>query len=286
MSSDPIVDLGVPLLVFVAMAVVGTDLTIDSFRRVRQDARLVVLATLGQVGVLPLLCAGLVAVFRPPALLTAGLVLLAACPAGSLANFYTYLAGANTALAVTLTAISSLVSVITLPIVAKAGFALLLSHDADVQVPVFAMMGQLVFLMVVPVGVGMLVRARRGEWVAAWNGVLRGASLGAVALLAVYIAVSQFDAFVRHLGPVVVVAFSMTVAAMLAGLGVSVLGRGRRADHFTLMIEFSTRSLAVAIVVATTLLGRPDFVVVATAFLAVQTALAFGSIWVYRATSH
>ena len=279
---DPIVDVAVPALVFLVMIVVGTDLSIKDFRRVARTPRLVLLASLGQVVVLPLLCAALVAMFRPPELLAAGLVLLAACPAGALANFYTYMAGANTALAVTLTAVSSLISVLTLPFVTRIGFASLLSRETRILVPVLPMMGQLVFLLVLPVGMGMLARVRWGEWVAAHGVRLRLVSIAAVGALAIYITVDQFEVFVRNLESVATVSLAFTALAMLSGLVVSVAAGGRRAEHFTLMIEFSTRSLAIATVVAMTLLDQPQFVVMATAFLAVQTVLAFLSVGIYR----
>ena len=277
-----VVRIAVPSLVFLLMTIVGTDLTPAGFSRIGRYPLVVAAATLAQVLVLPAVSAALILAFRPEPLLTAGLILLAACPAGAASNVYTYLAGANIALGVTLTAVSSVLAVGTLPLVASIGFRFLLADTQRVEVPIHVFAGQLALFLLVPIALGMGARGRWPVWIAAHRPALQAASLaGTVALLA-SVAWGEADLFLRSLGPTAAIALSFTVLTMLAGWLVGRALSDAAADHFTLLIEFSTRNLAIATVVAVTLLGRPEFVVVAAAFFIVQSAVALSAVGFFR----
>src|SRR5205809_179541 len=110
-----VLDVAVPLLVAGSMVVVGLGLTAEDFRRVARRPLLVLAATLGQVLITPLIGQLLVRSLSLALHLADGLLLVVACPAGSMANLYAHLARANVALSVTLTAVSCLAGVLTLP---------------------------------------------------------------------------------------------------------------------------------------------------------------------------
>lgn len=110
------IDVCVPVLVFSAMFVVGMELTTDDFRRVARRPGLVGLATVGQLVLLPFIGWLLVRFLHLQPVIAQGLLLVTACPSGAMANVYTFLAGANTALSVTLTAVSCLAAVVTTPL--------------------------------------------------------------------------------------------------------------------------------------------------------------------------
>ena len=163
-------DAAIAAVVWGLMFVVGLELTGADFRRMLTQPRAVVAGTLGPLLLLPLLAAGLLWSGHWPPPVVAGLILLAAGPAGALANVYAYLAGANAALAVTLTALSCLVAVVALPVLTRWGFALWLASDPTVAVPVWPMIGQLLLLLLLPVAVGMTVRHRWPVWSARRRG--------------------------------------------------------------------------------------------------------------------
>ncbi len=101
-----VVDAGVPALVFFAMVVVGMELTVDSFRRVARQPITVLVATLAQLILLPVIGWLLVRCLDMQPTITRGVLLVAACPSGTMANVYSYMARANVALSVSLTAVS------------------------------------------------------------------------------------------------------------------------------------------------------------------------------------
>jgi BASS family bile acid:Na+ symporter len=111
-----VVDVGVPALVFFAMVVVGMELTTEDFRRVARQPATVLAATTGQFVLLPAIGWFLVGSLRLQPAIAQGVLLVAACPGGAMANVYTYLARANVALSVTLTAVSCLAAVVVTPL--------------------------------------------------------------------------------------------------------------------------------------------------------------------------
>jgi len=264
-------DAAIAAVVWGLMFVVGLELTGDDFRRMVTQPRAVVAGTLGPLLLLPLLAAGLLESGHWPPPVVAGLILLAAGPAGALANVYAYLAGANAALAVTLTALSCLIAVVALPVLTRWGFALWPASDPTVAVPVWPMIGQLLLLLLLPVAVGMTVRHRWPVWSARRRGAAqRLAWLGLLALLG-FMLYDQADLLSVTWRAQVGAALLFTLLAMAAGWAVGWLAGLEPRDRFTLLCEFAVRNPAIATLVAVTLLGRTDFV----AFAAVLFLVIF-----------
>jgi BASS family bile acid:Na+ symporter len=116
-----------------------------------------------------------------PLHIVAGIVLLAASPAGAISNYYALIARADVALSVTLTAISAAASVVMLPLISVVGFSLLLDHAARMKVPIVPMAIQLTVNILIPVLAGMWLRARFPEFVTRHQTAAR--RLGNVALV-------------------------------------------------------------------------------------------------------
>src|SRR4051812_40406820 len=154
------IDVTVPAIAFLLMTVVGSGLTGQDFRRVARRPWLVALATAFALVVWPAVSLAVIAAVGPPDYVAAGILLVAACPAGGMAHFYSHLGRANVALAVTLTVVSCLTAVLTMPLL----LALFRSHLHDpsaLSPPVPLMVGQLVLLLILPTLLGMAVRRAR-----------------------------------------------------------------------------------------------------------------------------
>src|SRR5262245_3395424 len=116
LSLKQIVDVAVPVIVFLTMTAVGLDLSPAEFRRVRERPLVVAAGWIGPLILLPPIAVGLVRFLDLPEKIAAGLLLIAACPVGGISNAYSYLARASTALSVTLTSISCLAAPVTMPL--------------------------------------------------------------------------------------------------------------------------------------------------------------------------
>jgi BASS family bile acid:Na+ symporter len=137
-----LLDLAVPAITFLLLLAVGIDLAPNDIVRVVRQRRVLAVGLLGPVLVLPPLALLLIALARPSPDLQMGLLLVASCPIGGISNTYSYLAGASTALSVTLTACSSLLAVVTIPALALT-FGAALGHPMGVAAPVPLMLAQL-----------------------------------------------------------------------------------------------------------------------------------------------
>ena len=273
---DPVSDVAIPAVTFLMMVAVGHGLTATDLRRSATDLRALVTATTGQLVLLPVIATVIVLVLEPDAAVIAGLVLVAASPGGTVSNFYACLANANSALSITLTAISCLLSFVSTPILVTAGFYFWLEDQPEVEVPFLALVIQLLLLVALPTCIGMMLRRWRPESTTGRDLALRRVSLAALVTLVAWVVFTQYEAMVAGLGELVLVAVVFTALAMLAGHFLAwVIGRPV-ADRLTFLIEFPCRNLALAMMVAVTVLGRPDFVVFAAVVLLVQALVMLG----------
>lgn len=275
------VDVTIPIITFLLLTAVGLDLTPADFGRVRRQPRLVVAGVLGPLLLLPPLALLLHEVFAPPWVLSAGLLLIAACPIGGVSNTYSLLAGAATALSVTLTGASCLLAVVTLPAQTRL-FEALLGRPLGFTAPVGALLAQLFFMLTLPVATGMLVR-RRWPAVAERHSVgLRRLAAWGLGLLIVIVVWDQQALFRSALVETARLAAAFVLLSFAVGWALGGLLRAEPRERFTLAMEFATRNVAIATAVAVTLLGRIEFAVFATSYFLTELPLALLAVTVFR----
>ena len=254
-------DLAIQIAVFLIMAIVGLDLTREDFVRLTERPALMAVASVAQWLLLPLVAWTVAWILPLPPHIVAGMILLAACPAGAISNYYSVIARADVALSVSLTAISVATSVVTLPLISAAGFILLLDQSVRVKAPIVPMAIQLVLNLVMPLFIGMWLRAGFPEFVTRHR--LKARRLGDVALVAT-VAILLFGlgrSVLKDFGATIVSAVVFTVVAAAAGL---IVGLGLRADRRQLQalaIEFACRNTAITILIGVVVLDRPELAV-------------------------
>ena len=230
-------------------------------------------ATLGQFLLLPACAALLIWIPGPEPWVVAGMVLLAASPGGAISNLYSYLGRGNVALSVTLTAISTLLALATMPALTAAGLALFLQESHQVTTPMGRMVAQLVLMMLLPLGLGMALRLSRPALVAAAHRPLRALSLVALVCLVALILVDQRQGLAAALGAALPVALTFCLLTMAAGFALGALARLSAPDRFTLLIELSTRNLGLVVIMGALVLGEVKLVLFATLFFLVELPL-------------
>lgn len=275
----------IPITVWVLMLAVGIDLAARDFRRVAEIPRAIVVATLGQLLLLPLLAVGMVVLLEPSPVMAAGMLLIAACPGGAISNYYSYLAGANIALSVTLTAVSTVLAIVTLPVTLALEFQLALGGDARSSIPVSRVVAQLLLIVLLPVALGMWLRHARPALVARHRRLVQRASAAALALLVVLIVHDQPDAFGHELVDNVVLALLFTGFAMLAGWAIARSLSLDASSAFVFLVEFSARNLGIGAVVAVGSLARPEIIAFGTVVFLTQVVVLLAGIAIFRRLS-
>ncbi len=174
--------IGLPIALAVIMLGLGLDLTTADFARVAKRPRAVLVALACQVLLLPLVAFGLAKAFGLTALLAVGFMLLAASPGGTTANLYSHLFRGDVALNITLTAINSVIAIVTLPVIANLAISHFVPDGDGIGLQVGKLL-QVFAIVLIPVGVGMLVRRRSPAFAQRMDRPVRLAS--AILLLAV-----------------------------------------------------------------------------------------------------
>ena len=149
-----------PIALGIVMFGLGLTLTAADFARIGRHPRAVLIALVCQLLLLPAVCFGLVLLFGLPPLLAVGMMLLAASPGGTTANLYSHLFRADVALNISLTAINSLISVVTLPFVVNLSLAYFDTADTTLGLQLSRSL-EVFAIVLVPVAIGMLVRRAR-----------------------------------------------------------------------------------------------------------------------------
>ncbi|GIF59571.1 bile acid:sodium symporter family protein [Asanoa iriomotensis] len=150
---------GLPVALAIVMLGLGLGLSIADFRRIATYPVLMLIALGCQIVVLPAFCFGLVLVFGLEPELAVGMMLLAASPGGTTANLYSHLFGGHVAVNVTLTAVNSVLAVVTLPVVVNLSTGYFRPDSQAVGLQVDKVL-QVFAIVLVPVALGMQIRSR------------------------------------------------------------------------------------------------------------------------------
>ncbi len=268
-----VIHVGLPLLIILAMTIVGLELTIADLRRVMHYPMHVAAALFGQVLILPLIAAALIVVLRPEPVIAGGLILAAAAPQAISSNYFCLLARADIALSVTLTAVSSALAVATTPLVAALGFSLLLEQDAGFALPAGKVAQQVVTGLLLPVSAGMLIRHYAPGFVERNRTRFQWLSVAAVVLMLAILLTDQAGNIWRTLVPTVLIAVLFMAGAATLGFSMAKSFSWNREDTVTMVAAFPSRSLSIATLVAVNVLEQLDFLSFAVVFFLVQTLL-------------
>ncbi|MFM7204258.1 MAG: bile acid:sodium symporter family protein [Myxococcota bacterium] len=279
MQSNVLTAVFMPIALGIIMLGLGLTLTLEDFKRIFQMPKPVFVGLFSQVVVLPLACLGLAEAFSLPPELAVGLMLLAASPGGATANLYSHLAKGDVALNITLTATNSILSLFTLPFIVNyslqhfMGDSKVLPLQFDKVIQVFA-------IVLVPVGIGMLVRARNQALALRLDKPVK--ILSALFLLLIIGAAvakewANLPSFVQQVGAA---ALAFNLVSMGVGYIIPMLVQipKRQAIAISMEIGIHNGTLAIAIASSPSLLNNSTMAIPAAIYSLIMffTAAAFG----------
>ena len=209
---------GLPVALAIIMFGLGLGLTAADFRRVAKHPVAVVVALSCQLVLLPAVCFGLVVLFDLEPLLGIGMLLLAASPGGTTANLFSHLFRGDVALNITLTAVNSIIAIGTLPLITNLAIDHFDQGDS-VSMPLSEVV-KVFALILLPVGLGMVVRARRPAFAAAMDRPVRIGSAVILAVLVLGIFAAESDDVGDYLADVGLVAGLFCAISLVVGYAV------------------------------------------------------------------
>jgi len=247
------IQIAVPLLLFVVMMSMGLELVPADFRRVAEIPKPVAIGLTGQILLLPCLGLALAHALELSPRLAMGVMIIVSCPGGAPSNIFTYLAGANLALSITLTALSSVITVVTIPLWINFASQHFLGHEDHIRLPLLRTFTQLLVVTLIPIGLGMVVRHLQPGWAARWRQPLRRTMAVLSAVAVVLIVASQWETVSHDFSIAAKGALCLVLAALAAGYAIARAAGLGRADGFTISVEVSLQNGALA-----TLIVKPS----------------------------
>jgi BASS family bile acid:Na+ symporter len=275
-----------PLALALVMFGLGLSLTVADFGRVGRQPRAVVIALVLQLSVLPAVCFALVLLFDLPPL-AVGLLLLAASPGGTTANLFSHLFRGDVALNISLTAINSLVAVVTLPVITNLAIDYFDPEDGGTLGLQFGKTLQVFAVVLVPVVVGMVVRQRATAFADRMDKPVRIASAVVLALVIAGTIVAERDNITGYISDVGLPALLFCLASLATGFLVPRLFGVVRRQAIASAFEIGVHNGTLAIAVAISVLGSVELAVPAAVYsvLMFPVAALFG--WaITRSSQH
>jgi BASS family bile acid:Na+ symporter len=257
-----------PLALFIIMLGMGLGLTVDDFKRVVVEPRAMVLGLLAQLVMLPLVGLGLAIAFPLSPELSVGVMVLAACPGGPTSNLISYLVRGNVALSISLTAISSLVTVFTIPLVVNGAMQFFMGTGSDLQLPFGNTVLQIAVITLVPVSLGMVLHRLAPVGAARLEAGVKWLSLGFLGLIIAGLLVQERQNVVDFFVQVGLVTLTLNVVTMALGYAIGLAGQLPIPSRKAIAVEVGIQNgtLAIAVASAPTLLNQPTLAIPAAIY--------------------
>ena len=264
-----------PLALGIIMFGLGLSLTVDDFKRIGRQPTAVAVALGCQLVLLPLVCFGLVKLLDLPPLLAVGMMLLAASPGGTSANLFSHLFRGDVALNVTLTAVNSVIAIVTLPFITN----LAIEHydlGDEVSLPISKVL-EVFAIVLVPVAIGMLVRAKATGWALRMDRPVRIASAVILAVLVLAILLDQRDNVGDYLADVGLAAAIFCATSLVVGYAVPRAAGVRDDQAIASSMEIGVHNATLAIYVAVEVLDRTEISIPAAVYSIFM--FVFAALW-------
>jgi len=272
----------VPVMLFIMMMGMGLSLTVEDFRRILEYPRAAIIGLSGQLVFLPVLAFVLAHVTGAPAAVAAGGMLLAACPGGVTSNGYVFVGRGDVGLSVTLTAITSVVTVLTIPAITWFTMNYYYGAGEFPELPVFDIIRRLLLITALPILLGMLVRAYRPAFALSAVEGVRKVSLVLLLVIIIGVTIGTWDSVRENFVSAGALAISLNVISMAAGWGVArVVGLPPK-QVITITYEIGVQNLSLAILVAITILKMPELAILAVVYALVMKVTALSFLWYVR----
>ncbi len=288
MSADPVTTLFLPLALGFIMFGLGLSLRIADFTRVLVLPRAVLIGLFCQVLILPFVCLGIAHAFGLEPALAVGLMLLAASPGGATANLYSHLANGDVALNITLTAINSVLAIITLPIIVNLSMTHFMGEGKEIPLQ-FTKVLQVFVIVLGPVALGMWLNAKSQALTLKLQQPVKWLSIVFLIAIIALAANKDRDNLVTYAQIVGAACLTFNLASLAIGYWVPRLLKleKRQAIAIGMEVGIHNGTLAIAIALSPLMLNNPMMAIPPAVYSVIMffTAAAFGW-WVNRRSAN
>lgn len=275
---------GVLLPASLGIIMLGLGMTLHpaDFRRILSQPKAVLIGLGVQMLLLTAICFGLCLLLQLPPELAVGMMLLAAAPGGASANIYSHLAGGDVALNITLTAVNSLLCLLSLPLIVGFSLAYFMAADQAVPPP-FAKIIEVGVIILLPVAIGMGIRRTWPQWSDRVEKPLRVFSVLLLALLVALTMIQQWQLLAEYAAIIGLACVLFNVLSLLIGYTVPLALKLPRRQAIAIAMEIGIHNGTLALFVAFTVLDN-SVMAVPAAFYSISMFITAGlfAAWLNR----
>ncbi|MCX7554052.1 bile acid:sodium symporter family protein [Marinicella sp. S1101] len=266
MENSYLTDILLPVSLFIIMLGMGMSLVPNDFKQVVRYPKAMILGLFGQIIMLPLMALALISLLNVSPMVAVGVMIIAACPGGTSSNLISHLARGDTALSISLTACSSLLTVITIPLIISLSLEHFLSTETVIQLPVLKTIITLIVITLLPVSLGMLIRHKLPQFAIRQERKVNAFSGLFLAFLVVAIIIQQSTAVKAGLIDTGLTVFTLNLVSMFSGYLVSKVAGLNSQQATTITVEIGIQNGTLAILIATTILHQADLAIPAAIY--------------------
>lgn len=270
-----------PGALFIIMLGVGLSLVLDDFKRVLVYPKATIVGLVNQLILLPIIAFAVVSVLKLDPMIAVGFMLISACPGGVTSNLITHVAKGDTALSITLTAISSCITVLTIPLIVSFALNHFLGSTQTIELPIFKTIMQIIGITILPVSIGMLINKRFPAFAARMDKPTRVASVVIFILIILGIVLSNLDLLKQYLVSLGSVSLLLLLSTMLLGFLSARWLKLELPQQISISVETGIQNGTLAIVIATAILLKPELALPAAIYSLMMYLPAGLMIWYF-----
>lgn len=254
MESSILTELFLPLALAVIMFGMGLSLTLSDFKRILIYPKAVLVGLLNQIVLLPVVAFFIANGLGLSPELAVGLMILAACPGGATSNLITHLAKGDTALSITLTAFSSMITVLTIPFVVNFSIGYFIPGGEEQQLEILGTVISVLVITIIPVAIGMLVLKKVPALAKKLEIPFRQFSTVFFILIVVSAFVKERDNLVQFFIDAGPASLALNLATLGLGYGVAKVAGLNFRQSLTIAVESGIQNGTLGITIAATLI--------------------------------
>ncbi|MDX1347315.1 MAG: bile acid:sodium symporter family protein [Thiomicrorhabdus chilensis] len=266
MSPDLLTKVILPAALFLIMFGMGLSLRLADFKSVLQAPKAVGIGLIGQMLLLPAVAFFIAVSLNLSPEIAVGLMIIALAPGGATSNLFTYLSKGDVSLSISLTAVVSLITPFTIPLVTAWSMLYFMGDAAVFSLPLLKTIVQLLVITVIPVALGMLVLSRWPNTAAKIENLLKWFSILFLLLIITLIVLKNADNMANFFAQAGLATLLLNTLVLVLGYQMAKLGRLSHPQAVSIGFEVGIQNGTLALVVAGTLIGNEVMMIPAVTY--------------------
>ena len=254
-----------PIALALIMLGLGASLTVKDFTRVAQNPKEFFVGLICQLVLLPIIAYLLIIILKTPIELALGVMLIAAAPGGVTSNVLTKFANGDVALSISLTAITSLISIVSVPYIVFLSIEIFNINYVSGDVSMLGISLKMFFVVTVPVITGMILRKLANNFIENNMRIIEKVSIGLFVIVFVAIYIEEWDSIIMFLTTAGTIALILNITMMIVGYFVAKFFASGIAQRRCISLECGLQNGTLAVFVGTQLFGTNMTYMVPTA---------------------